>query len=292
MSPAMNPTTGRRILIAGASAGIGAALVRALAARGDTVFACARRVDALRGITEGDTVARSRACDVGDESQVRALVGWVAAEVPALDAVIFCAGAFGAIGPVEKTDSDAWWSTLRDNVFGAYLLIKHALPLLERGDHSRIITFSGGGAFGTFPRYSAYATSKAALVRLTECLAEELKGRGIAVNAVAPGMVATEIHEATLRAGPDQAGREHFERTEAAMAQGGVPMEVPVACVEFLLSPEADGLTGKTIAAGFDPWRSERFRAHLDEITRSEVYTMRRINPVHLPDGSLKERLS
>ena len=95
-------------------------------------------------------------------------------------------------------------------------------------------------------------------MRLTECLAEELKGRGIAVNAVAPGMVATEIHEATLRAGPDQAGREHFERTEAAMAQGGVPMEVPVACVEFLLSPEADGLTGKTIAAGFDPWRSEQ----------------------------------
>ena len=47
-----------------------------------------------------------------------------------------------------------------------------------------------------------------------------------------------------------------------------------------------------SIAAGFDPWRSERFRAHLDEITRSEVYTMRRINPVHLPDGSLKERLS
>ncbi len=144
MSPAMNPTTGRRILIAGASAGIGAALVRALAARGDTVFACARRVGALRAVTQGDTLARSRACDVGDESQVRALVGWVAAEVPALDAVIFCAGAFGAIGPVEKTDSDAWWSTLRDNVFGAYLLIKHALPLLERGDRSRIITFSAG----------------------------------------------------------------------------------------------------------------------------------------------------
>src|SRR5207244_1954627 len=112
----------------------------------------------------------------------------------------------------------------------------------------------------------AYATSKAALVRLTECLADELKSRGIAVNAVAPGMVATEIHEATLSAGPDQAGREHFERTQATVAQGGVSMEVPVACVEFLLSPEADGLTGKTIAAGFDPWRSERLRARRDAI--------------------------
>ena len=60
----MDVVTGRRILIAGASAGIGAALVRALAARGDTVFACARRADALSAVTEGDTRARSRVCDV------------------------------------------------------------------------------------------------------------------------------------------------------------------------------------------------------------------------------------
>jgi 3-oxoacyl-[acyl-carrier protein] reductase len=281
----------RRVLIAGASAGIGAALVRALASRGDTVFACARRAEALRAVTKGDTLARSRTCDVGDEAQVCALLDWVSAEAGALDAVIFCAGAFGAIGLVDQTDSEAWWATLRDNVFGAYLVVKHALPLLERGRSPRIITFSGGGAFGTFPRYSAYATSKAAVVRLTECLADELKGRGIAVNAIAPGMVATEIHEATLKSGPDKAGQEHFERTQA-VAERGVSMEVPVACVEFLLSPKADGLTGKTIAANFDPWRSEVFRAHLDEIARSDVYTMRRINPVHLPDGSLKEWLS
>jgi 3-oxoacyl-[acyl-carrier protein] reductase len=285
-------TGGRRVLIAGASAGIGGALVRALASRGDTVFACARRAEALRAVTENDTRARSRVCDVGDEAQVSALMGWVAAEAPALDALIVCAGAFGAIGPVEETDSEAWWATLRANVLGVYLLVKHALPLLERGLRPRIITFSGGGAFGTFPRYSAYATSKAAVVRLTECLADELKDRGIAVNAIAPGMVATEIHDATLRAGPDKAGPAHFERTRATLAQGGVPMDVPVACVEYLLSPEADGLTGKTIAAGFDPWRSEQFRTHLDEIARSEVYTMRRINPVHLPDGPLKEWLS
>src|SRR3970040_1778389 len=141
------------------------------------------------------------------------------------------------------------------------------------------------GLGGPAPRYSAYATSKAAVVRLTECLADELNGRGIAVNAIAPGMVATEIHEATLKAGPDKAGQEHFERTQA-VAERGVSMEVPVACVEFLLSPEADGLTGKTIAANFDPWRSEGFRAHLDAIVRSDVYTMRRINPVHLAGGS------
>jgi 3-oxoacyl-[acyl-carrier protein] reductase len=282
----------RRILIAGASAGIGAALVRALAADGHAVYACARRADALRTVTGDDTIARSRVCDVADEEQVRALYAWLGGLAPALDGLIVAAGAFGAIGPFEQTDSAAWWGTLRANVFGLYALAKHGLPLLERGRRPRLITFSGGGAFGTFPRYSAYATSKAAVVRLTECLADELRPRGIAVNAVAPGMVATEIHRATLEAGPARAGAEHFERTRAVVSQGSVPMEVPVACVRFLLSEDADGLTGKTIAANFDPWRRPGFRAHLPEIAASEVYTMRRINPVHLPDGPLKEHLS
>lgn len=282
----------RRILVAGASAGIGAALVRALAADGHTVFACARGADGLRTVTQGDTLARSRVCDIGDEEQVKALYSWVASTTPALDALIVAAGAFGAIGPFEETDSKAWWATVRTSVFGLYALAKHGLPLLGGGHRPRIVTFSGGGAFGTFPRYSAYATSKAAVVRLTECLADELSARGIAVNAVAPGMVASKIHQATLEAGPDRAGAEHFERTRAVLARGGVPMEVPVDCVRFLLSAEADGLTGKTIAANFDPWRRPEFCARLPEIVASEVYTLRRINPVHLPDGPLKELLS
>lgn len=290
MTPEAEPT--RRILIAGASAGIGAALVPALAAEGHTLFACARRTEVLKAVTRGDTLARSRGCDVADESQVKALFRWVGSHAQALDGLIICVGVFGTIGLLPETDSEAWWATLRANVFGTYLVVKHGLPLLERGTRPRIITFSGGGAFGPFPRYSAYATSKAAVVRLTECLADELGSRGIAVNAVAPGMVATEIHQATLAAGPERAGAEHFERTRDAMAQGGVPMEVPVECVRFLLSRAADGLTGKTIAARFDPWRTPEFRAHLAEISRSEVYTMRRINPVHLPEGPVKELLS
>jgi 3-oxoacyl-[acyl-carrier protein] reductase len=284
---------GRRVLIAGASAGIGRALVRALAADGDRVYACARRAEALREATGDGRLAGYRVCDVGDEEQVQALYRWLGGQTEALDALIVCAGAFGAIGPVEQTDSAAWWGTLRASVFGLYALAKHGLPLLERGRRPRILSFSGGGAFGTFPGYSAYATSKAAVVRLTECLADELRPRGIAVNAVAPGMVATEIHAATLAAGPGAAGAEHYARTRAVLAgDGGVPIEVPVDCVRFLLSPAADGLSGKTIAAGFDPWRRPAFRERLAEIAASEVYTLRRINPVHLPAGPLRELLS
>jgi 3-oxoacyl-[acyl-carrier protein] reductase len=283
----------QRILVAGASAGIGAALVRALAADGHRVFACARRLERLREVTESDRLAHSTRCDIAEEADVRTLVQWLGDRVDALDATIVCAGAFGPIGPFEVTDSAAWLATLRANVFGTYLVVKHTLPLLERGRRPRVLAFSGGGAFGTFPRYSAYATSKAAVVRLIECLADELRERGIAVNAVAPGMVATEIHAATLQAGPALAGDSHFERTRAVVdAAGGVPMSEPVDCVKFLLSPAADGLTGKTVAANFDPWREERYRAHLKDIAASEVYTLRRINPAQLGDDPLKERLS
>jgi NAD(P)-dependent dehydrogenase (short-subunit alcohol dehydrogenase family) len=281
----------RRVLIAGASAGIGAALVRALAADGHTVLACARREAPLRAVADDGAVARWRVADVAEEVQVKGLAAWAGQEVGGLDALIACAGGFGVIGPFETTDSEAWWATLRGNVFSLYLLAKYCLPLLEQGTRPRIVAFSGGGAFGTFPRYSAYATSKSAVVRLTECLADELAPRGIAVLAVAPGMVKTEIHEMTLRVGAETAGAAHFERTRAVMEEGGVPVDVPVDCVRFLLSEAADGLTGKTIAANFDPWRTPEFRGHLAQIAASEVYTMRRINPVHLGEGVVKERL-
>ena len=281
------------MLIAGASSGIGAALVEALAADGHTIFACARRLDALRVATKDDTLARSRVCDIGDERQVVELYRWITQHTDRLDGLILCAGAFGPIGVFSETPSDAWWATVRGNLFGVYLMAKHGVPLLTPGLRPRIITFAGGGAFGDFPRYSAYATSKAAVVRLTECLAEELRPGGIAVNAIAPGMVATEIHAATLAAGPEAAGADHFERTRAVLADGGgVPIEVPVECVRFLLSAAADGLTGKTISAGFDPWRRHGFRDHIAEITESDVYTLRRMNPINLPDGPLKEILT
>jgi NAD(P)-dependent dehydrogenase (short-subunit alcohol dehydrogenase family) len=282
----------QRILVAGASSGIGAALVRALAEDGHTLFACARRGPELRAVTEGDTLARSRVCDVADEAQVISLARWVDLHVEGLDALVVTAGAQGAIGRVDQTPSDAWWATVRTNLFGVYLLVKHVLPLLRRGRRPRIITFAGGGAFGPFPRFSAYAVAKAGAVRLTECLADELRELGVQVNAVAPGMVATPIHAETLAAGPERAGEQYFNWTRDRLAAGGVvPIDVPIRCVRFLLSEASDGLTGKTISASFDPWQDESFRAHLTEIAESDLYTFRRMNPVNLPDGPLKEML-
>jgi len=280
------------IVIAGASSGIGAALAVALAKDGHRLLLCARRGDRLTQVTQQDTVAKGWVCDVSDEESVQRFAEAVRQENRYVDAVINCAGQYGAIGPVATTDSEAWFDTLKVNLFGAYLVSKHFLPLLSQAESPRIINLAGGGAFSPFPNYSAYGCSKAAIVRLTECLAAESAGEGIAVNALAPGMLATEAHEATLRAGEGRAGGLHFRRTVSLMKHGGNPIESVIECVNAMLSPEMEGLTGKTLSASFDPWATDAFLARIPEITRSDLYTSRRYNIVNLPSGSLRRGLS
>lgn len=284
-------TDRRHVVITGASSGIGAALTKSLAADGCALYVCGRTITDLDDVTRRNIIAFGHPCDVSKEAQVAAFVEKIRARTSHVDGLINCAGHFGAIGPLVDTDSREWLSALEVNLFGTYLMIKHIVPLMKSGSRSSIINFAGGGAFSPFPNYSAYAVSKAAVVRLTETLAVELAASQIAVNAVAPGFVATRIHEATLRVGPDKAGEEHFNYTQRMATQGKDAMERAVSCVQFLLSESAHGLTGKTISAGFDPWSTSAFRERIASINQSDLYTMRRINLVNLPDDALKEDL-
>jgi 3-oxoacyl-[acyl-carrier protein] reductase len=289
--PRLRPERPLGIIITGASSGIGAALAEALSADGHQLFICARRGERLAEIAQRYANVTAWNCDVSEEQQVLSFLANVRDAAEYVDVLINCAGTFGAIGPVAETDSQQWLYTLHVNLFGAYLFAKHATPLLDGAARPSIINVAGGGAFSPFPNYSAYACSKAALVRLTECLAAELAPRRIAVNALAPGMIATEAHEATLRAGERRAGPLQYRRTLAVMKDGGAPISAVIDCVNAMLSPEMAGLTGKTISANFDPWSTPAFLDRIPDITRSDLYTSRRYNIVNLPAGSLHNDL-
>jgi NAD(P)-dependent dehydrogenase (short-subunit alcohol dehydrogenase family) len=282
----------RRIVIVGASGGIGSKLTQDLAGDGHRLFAAARRTARLAQLAEHASNLRSYFCDVADEASVADFVAALQRETEAVDVLINCAGTFGEIGSIEQTDSVNWWRTLEINLRGTYLMIKHALPLLEAGQSPCIINLAGGGAFSAFANYSAYACSKAAVVRLTECLAEELFAKGVRVNALAPGFLPTEMHEATLAAGEKRAGTMQFQRTLAIKEQGPGPMNNAVDCVRALISPAMSQLTGKTISSNFDPWQADVFREQVLEITRSDLYSMRRIDIANLPQGRLRSILS
>lgn len=281
-----------KVIIAGASSGIGAALTTALAEDGHELFVCGRRADRLARLSDGCERIKSRSCDVSRPNDVEVFATWIRQHTDSIDVLVNCAGGFGAIGRMWETDAKEWTQTIATNLFGTYYMIRAIVPLLKGGSRPRIINMSGGGAFNPFPHYSAYAVSKAAVVRLTETLAEELAPLGVMVNGIAPGFVATEIHDATLKAGA-RAGNEHLDKTKELLADGKskVRIDVPVRCVKFLVSPSADGLTGKTISAGFDPWDDKAFEDCIDALNESELYTQRRVNLVHLADSKLKGTL-
>lgn len=280
------------IVIAGASSGIGAALTRALSDDGHSLYICARREEKLAAVANEAVAARWHRCDVSQEQQVAKFATWVRQQTPHVDVLINCAGAQGAVGPTWEVDSSEWKKVLEVNLFGTFLLSKHIIPLMTGPNPRRIINFSGGGAFNPFPNFSAYAVSKAGVVRLTETLAAELAPLRIAVNAVAPGFVNTEIHDATLAAGSEKAGTDYYEETLRKLKGDAVPIEVPVACVRFLISERASGLTGKTLSASFDPWSSPDFQERIFEINQSDLYTMRRINLVNIKEPSLRNSLA
>jgi 3-oxoacyl-[acyl-carrier protein] reductase len=139
------------------------------------------------------------------------------------------------------------------------LALHHTLPRL-RASGGRAVTFSGGGGTAPLPRYDAYAASKAGVARVTENVAAADE---VEINCVAPGFVATRMHEGTLRAGPEASGRDYFERTRSQLEAGGFPAAEAAELVCFLLSVRARGISGRLLSAQWDPWRDPNFLARL-----------------------------
>lgn len=256
--------------------GIGRAVAEELASHGAELILLARGEEDLAATLAAlpGNGHLSVAMDVSDLGAWERLV----ADIDRLDALVTAAGVLGPVGSIDEYGAAEFLRAIEINLVGTVVAVQHCLPLLRAADGGAIVTFSGGGATGPLPRYDAYAASKAAVVRLTENWARDLASDGIRVNAVAPGFVATRIHEATLAAGPDAAGPEYFERTQRDLAEGGVPATEAAELVRMLLDPEAARFSGKLVSAQWDQWREPAFRARLaDEV---DLATVRRIDDV------------
>lgn len=266
---------GPRVLVTGGSLGIGLAVARRLADDGALVAVAARHRDAIDGALTslaGDGhlgLELDVADDDGWERALRELDGW-----GPLGGLVCCAGTLSPVGPIGTYEPAAFLRTVTVNLGGTFLALHHGVPRL-RETGGAAVTFSGGGATSPLPRYDAYAASKAAVVRLTENVAAAT-APDVRVNCIAPGFVATRMHEDTLAAGPAAAGAEYFERTRREVESGGIPADEVAALVAFLLGVESRPITGKLISVQWDPWRDPEFRVRL---ARDDALgTMRRID--------------
>jgi NAD(P)-dependent dehydrogenase (short-subunit alcohol dehydrogenase family) len=278
------PLLGRAALITGANQGLGAAIARAFVDAGASVMLCARdaeRLDAARRelaprAAAGATVAAMPA-DVSRPDQVDALVREAMTALGGLQILVNNAGVYGPMGTIESVDWAAWVQAIEINLYGSVLPCRAVLPHFRRQRYGKIIQLSGGGATNPLPRITAYAASKAAVVRFAESLALEVRGDGIDVNAIAPGALNTRMMDEVIAAGPDAVGADFHARMVKTRDDGGTPLEKGADLSVFLASAASDGITGRLLSAVWDPWRTlQDLRRDLDA---SDVYTLRRIVP-------------
>jgi NAD(P)-dependent dehydrogenase (short-subunit alcohol dehydrogenase family) len=212
--------------------------------------------------------------DVRNWSDVRNALQQVREELGSLNVVVNCSGIQGPIGPAQTVDPEEWVRAVEINLFGCFYLAHAAIPIMIAQGSGKIIFFSGGGATSARPFFSAYGAAKAAVVRLTETLAEELRDKGVQVNAIAPGAVHSRMWN-EMRAAGAAGGQKLLEELEQMDRTGGVPPGRAASLALFLASNRSGNLTGRLISAVYDKW--EEMEPRIASIMSTEAGTLRRV---------------
>jgi NAD(P)-dependent dehydrogenase (short-subunit alcohol dehydrogenase family) len=275
---------GKSAIITGGSQGLGLAIARAFVAAGANVMLCARDVKALADAKQElsalggpQQIVLTEAADVSRPDDVERLVAKALEHFPQLHILVNNAGIYGPKGPIEEVSWSAWVTAIEINLLGSVLMCRAVLPHFKSHGYGKIIQLSGGGATNPLPRISAYAASKAAIVRFAETLAEEVRDNHIDVNSIAPGPLNTRLLDEVLADGPEVVGRSFYDRAVKQKKEGGAPLVKGAQLAVFLAAAESDGITGKLLSAVWDPW--ETLPEHLPDLEKTDAYTLRRIVP-------------
>lgn len=241
------------LFVTGGSRGIGAAVARAAAADGyDVALTYANDATAASDVTAEVETAGRRAlairCDVAREADVVAAFAALDDAFGAPDAVVLNAGITGGFCRVDELDGAMLERVLAVNVHGAFTCAREAVRRMSTAHGGRggsiVFVSSRAASLGSPGEYVHYAASKAAVNTLTIGLAKEVAREGVRVNAISPGLIATEIHA--------RAGRpERLEKIapQIPMGRAGTPQEV-AAAILWLASPAASYVSGAVLDVG------------------------------------------
>ncbi|MDE3158704.1 MAG: SDR family oxidoreductase [Acidobacteriota bacterium] len=268
----------KSVLIAGAGRGIGKRLAMGFAEAGARVGLLARsqpELDLAKLEIEqaGGNALRIRA-DIRDVEQMNAAVDRIRVVFGALDVLVVAAGVQGPIGPFVATKPKAWNEAIEINLIGVANACRAALPPMIEKRSGKIILLAGGGSADSRPNFTAYAAAKTAIVRLAECLADEVRDHNVQVNCMAPGASYSHMTDEILNAGEEKAGRKEIEDAERVRVTGGVSPEKQIQLALFLASEGSNHISGKLIHVN-DDWK--RFES---QNMKPELYTLRRVQKI------------
>lgn len=262
------------VLITGAGRGIGKRLAIGFAEAGARVGLLARsrpELDLAKLEIEhaGGAALRIRA-DVRDYEQVAAAVDRMGVVFGGVHVLVAAAALQGPIGPLAETRPRPWAETLETNVLGVMNACRAVLPRMIERRSGKIIVLGGPGGTQGRANFSAYAASKAAVARIVETLADEVREHNIQVNCLVPGGTYTSMTDEVIQAGL-RAGARDLGEAEQIRLTGGVSPEKQIQLALFLASERSNHISGKIIQVSDDWRRLEHENMH------PEAYTLRRV---------------
>lgn len=266
-------------VITGAGRGIGRAIALAYAREGAKLALAARSEselqEAVSAVSELGSKAIAVPTDVTNPEDTERLARRVVECFGRIDVLVNNAGISGPIGPLQGNDIGDWVNTINVNLTGAFLVCRAVIPIMLNQSSGKIINLSGAGATNAWSNMSAYCSSKVAVVRLTEVLAQELDGQGITVNALGPGSVHTSMWDKMTEEAAEVGADFIHELGLRVTSGGGASIDECAELAVWLASEESGALSGRLISAATDDFRG--LPPRVAEIMGSDAYTLRRV---------------
>lgn len=239
-------------IVTGGGRGIGQAVAKTLAEAGYRVAVMARSASELDAtvalITQAGGQARAFPADVTKANEIKAAVIEIENSLGPVDLLVNNAGVVQPFGPFWETDVQEWWQGMEVNLHGVLLCSHAVLPGMISRKRGTIINVASGAGTGAVPLsyFSSYITSKTAVLRFTECLAEETKEHGIALFAISPGTVRTAMSEYSLHSAEGKKWLPWFRRI---FEEGrDVPADRAARLILELASGKANQLSGRYLS--------------------------------------------
>jgi len=269
-------------IITGASEGLGFEIAKKFILEGANITICSRNKrnlklakESLIKILHSNQKILIIPADVSKQSDVKKIINLTIKKFGKCNILVNNAGIYGPKGKIENINWKDWKKTIEINLFGSILMCRHLIKYFKKKKYGKIIQLSGGGATNPLPNLSAYATSKAAIVRFMETLALEVRNFNIDINSIAPGALNTKMLDEVISSGPNKVGVDFYKRALKQKKTGGTSLNYGSELAVFLASSESDGISGRLISAVWDNWKE--WPKHINKLSNSDVYTLRRI---------------
>ena len=264
-------------IVTGAGRGIGRGIAEAFAREGARLTLVSRTISQVEEVARDarDTGAEAIALsvDVSNPNDVQRMVQHTLDRYSRVDILVNNAGVLGPVGPLHTNDIGDWAEALRINVIGLAMCCHAVLPSMVSREDGRIINLSGSGVAGPTDTFTSYGTSKAAVIRLTESLALEVRQHNIMVNALGPGQIDTHLLDGIVEAEEGMVSDDMLSQVRQTRSGRGASVQEAAALAVWLASPESEGLTGRMVHAVHDDWRN--LGPRIPEIMASDLHTLR-----------------